>query len=183
MLNASTSFLLPWRREKHPQRPEKSLGHARSLCSLGEGLLSLPTPKRRLTYCRMNWIASSYFIPLSIKASATRTGALKDNSSSGHSPATRPRGCQPTPGWRDALRGCNGGVAGSCQHWLLDCDFLPFGCKCCPNERLIWGVKTLRMGLAAVCCSSHEHEDFEGKSAGKMDVNTHAKPELQREEQ
>lgn len=39
------------------------------------------------------------------------------------------------------------------------------------------------MGLAAVCCSSNEHEDFEGKSAGKMDVNTDAKPELQWEEE
>lgn len=29
------------------------------------------------TYCRMNWTASSYFIPHSIKASATRTGALQ----------------------------------------------------------------------------------------------------------
>lgn len=28
------------------------------------------------TYCRMNWTASSYFIPHSIKASATITGAL-----------------------------------------------------------------------------------------------------------
>lgn len=29
------------------------------------------------TYCRMNWTASSYFIPHSIRASATRTGALQ----------------------------------------------------------------------------------------------------------
>lgn len=28
------------------------------------------------THCRMNWMASSYFIPLSMRASATRTGAL-----------------------------------------------------------------------------------------------------------
>lgn len=28
------------------------------------------------THCRMNWTASSYFIPHSINASATRTGAL-----------------------------------------------------------------------------------------------------------
>lgn len=28
------------------------------------------------THCRMNWMASSYFIPLSMSASATRTGAL-----------------------------------------------------------------------------------------------------------
>lgn len=51
-----------------------------------------PTPIYRLTYCRMNWMASSYFIPLSIKASATRTGALKGNGSGGHSPAMWPRG-------------------------------------------------------------------------------------------
>lgn len=29
------------------------------------------------TYCRMNWTASSYFIPHSMRASATRTGALR----------------------------------------------------------------------------------------------------------
>lgn len=32
-----------------------------------------------LTYCRMNWTASSYFIPHSINARATRTGALQGN--------------------------------------------------------------------------------------------------------
>lgn len=51
-----------------------------------------PTPIHCSTYCRMNWMASSYFIPLSIKASATRTGALKGNRSSGHSPTMWPRG-------------------------------------------------------------------------------------------
>lgn len=78
--------------KKQLRHPEKTLGQPRSLRSLGEGLLSPPTPKRRSTYCRMNWMASSYFIPLSIKASATRTGALKGNSSGGHSPAVWPRG-------------------------------------------------------------------------------------------
>lgn len=31
---------------------------------------------RPATHCRMNWMASSYFMPLSMRASATRTGAL-----------------------------------------------------------------------------------------------------------
>lgn len=79
------------RREKQPRCPKKPLRHTRSLHSLREGLLSPPTPKRRSTYCRMNWMASSYFIPLSIKASATRTGALKGNSSGSHSPVMWPR--------------------------------------------------------------------------------------------
>lgn len=34
------------------------------------------------TYCLMNWMASSYFIPLSISAKATRTGALQQRNSS-----------------------------------------------------------------------------------------------------
>lgn len=37
------------------------------------------------TYCRMNWTASSYFIPHSMRASATRTGALR-----GHTAIRRP---------------------------------------------------------------------------------------------
>lgn len=34
-------------------------------------------PASQPTYCRMNWTASSYFIPHSIRARATRTGALR----------------------------------------------------------------------------------------------------------
>lgn len=37
---------------------------------------SLPASSQQ-TYCRMNWTASSYFIPHSMRASATRTGALR----------------------------------------------------------------------------------------------------------
>lgn len=33
-----------------------------------------------LTYCLINWTASSYFIPHSMRASATSTGALKEKS-------------------------------------------------------------------------------------------------------
>lgn len=35
-------------------------------------------PPTLATHCRMNWIASSYFIPLSIRARATSTGALRE---------------------------------------------------------------------------------------------------------
>lgn len=72
-------------------KKKQTLGHTRSLHSLKEGL-SAPTPQHCSTYCRMNWMASSYFIPLSIKASATRTGALKHKNSGCHSPVTQPRG-------------------------------------------------------------------------------------------
>lgn len=35
------------------------------------------------THCRMNWMASSYFIPLSMRARATRTGALQADGRAG----------------------------------------------------------------------------------------------------
>lgn len=35
------------------------------------------TSPQLATHCRMNWMASSYFIPLSMRATATRTGALR----------------------------------------------------------------------------------------------------------
>lgn len=93
MLHANALFSHSQRREKQPrcQQKNQTLGHARCLHSLREGLSAL-TPQHCSTYCRMNWMASSYFIPLSIKASATRTGALKGRSSGCHSPVTQPRG-------------------------------------------------------------------------------------------
>lgn len=39
-----------------------------------------PPTHRPATHCRMNWMASSYFIPLSMRASATSTGALGTDS-------------------------------------------------------------------------------------------------------
>lgn len=94
VLHTNALFPHSQRREPkgEPRRHKKNpLGQARSLHSLREGLSAL-TPKHCCTYCRMNWMASSYFIPLSIKASATRTGALKGKSSGCHSPVTQPRG-------------------------------------------------------------------------------------------
>lgn len=97
VLHANTLFSHSQRREKQPSCHKKpqTLEHARTLHSLREGP-SAPTPQHCSTYCRMNWMASSYFIPLSIKASATRTGALKGKSSGCHSPVTQPKGSYPS---------------------------------------------------------------------------------------
>ena len=45
------------------------------------------------------------------------------------------------PGAGGTLQGWNGGIAGNRQRWLSVCNFLPFGCKRCPKERLVLGVK------------------------------------------
>lgn len=49
-------------------------GRIRSPCTQTPSTHQRPSPPA--THCRMNWMASSYFIPLSMRASATRTGAL-----------------------------------------------------------------------------------------------------------
>lgn len=65
--------------------------------------------------------------------------------------AVTPQSCGPeadVPSWDggDTPQGCNAGVMGNRQHWLLVCNFLPFGCKCCPKEWLILGVKPSGQG-------------------------------------
>lgn len=49
-------------------------GRIRTPCTQTPSTHQRPSPPA--THCRMNWMASSYFIPLSMRASATRTGAL-----------------------------------------------------------------------------------------------------------
>lgn len=67
------------REEPQSHRSGVPAGRAQGLARRGPETwtpeLSPPTAPSA-THCRMNWMASSYFIPLSRRASATRTGAL-----------------------------------------------------------------------------------------------------------
>lgn len=65
------SASLPAKAEKTPgQREEEAVGKDSSARHSGKR-------EEEGTHCRMNCTASSYFIPLSMRAKATKTGALE----------------------------------------------------------------------------------------------------------
>lgn len=81
LLAVERSATLPGRKKKpgedvnvirHEQRLRAVSARGRQRAEPGQRARSASVQ----TYCRMNWTASSYFIPHSIRARATRTGAL-----------------------------------------------------------------------------------------------------------